>query len=325
MAYNKENYIRVRTEYQTKYMLAEEEAARRTEMLHRKSAELRAIDRELSKTGIKIAMAALGTGEEYKEQLSAVEKENMALQARRAEILTALGYPVDYTTPPYECKKCNDSGFVGTKMCECMRRELVLAAFESSGIGALLRTQDFDSFKTEYYPEGEARRLMERNLELLRAYAEEFSVQSDSLIFCGATGLGKTHLSTAVARRVIERGFDVYYTTALQMFADFEHARFGTDMGIEPTVSLDRYVSCELLILDDLGTEVTNQFTNSCLYMVLNERINKKLPTIISTNLSGKEIKARYTDRIASRILGDFKPFLFMGTDVRRLKLSEKA
>ena len=325
MAYNKQNYQRVREIYRTKYLLAEEEAARRTEELHRKSDDLRAIDRALSKTGVKIAMAALGTGEEYKEKLAEVEQENKALQARRAAILLELGYPADYTKPPYECHKCNDSGFVGTKMCECMRRDLVLAAFESSGIGALLRTQGFDSFKLDYYPAGEARELMGRNLALLREYADKFSVQSDSLIFCGATGLGKTHLSTAVARRVIERGFDVYYTTALQMFGDFEHARFGTNMGMESVVSLDRYTNCELLILDDLGTEVSNQFTNSCLYMVLNERINKGLPTIISTNLTGKEIKQRYTDRIASRILGDFKPLLFAGIDIRRLKLSEKA
>ena len=325
MAYNKQNYQRVREIYQTKYLLAEEEAARRTEELHRKSPELKALDRALSLTGVKIAMAALGTGDDYKEKLAEVEKENKALQARRAAILLELGYPADYTKPPYECSKCNDTGFVGTRMCECMRRDLVLAAFESSGIGALLRTQGFDTFKLEYYPAGEQRELMARNLALLREYAESFSVQSESLIFCGATGLGKTHLSTALARRVIERGFDVYYATALQMFGDYEHARFGTEMGLESVVSLDRYTNCELLILDDLGTEVSNQFTNSCLYLVLNERINKGLPTVISTNLSGKEIKARYNDRIASRILGDFKPLLFVGTDVRRLKLSEKA
>ena len=325
MAYNKQNYQRVREIYQTKYLLAEEEAARRTEELHRKSPELKALDRALSMTGVKIAMAALGTGAEYKEKLAEVEAENKHLQARRAAILLELGYPADYTKPAYECPKCHDTGFVDAKMCECMRRDLVLAAFESSGIGALLRTQGFDSFKLEYYPAGEQRDLMARNLSLLREYAEGFSAQSDSLIFCGATGLGKTHLSTALARRVIERGFDVYYTTALQMFGDFEHARFGTEMGMESVVSLDRYTNCELLILDDLGTEVSNQFTNSCLYLVLNERINKGLPTVISTNLSGKEIKARYNDRIASRILGDFKPLLFVGTDVRRLKLSEKA
>ena len=325
MAYNKQNYLRVREVYRTKYQLAEEEAARRTAELHAKSPALRALDRELAKTGVKIAMAAIGTGDDYKEKLAAGEKENMELQARRAAMLAELGYPADYTKPPYECHKCNDTGFAGTKMCECMRRDLILAAFESSGIGALLRTQSFDTFKLEYYPAGEERELMGRNLALLRDYAEHFTAQSNSLIFCGPTGLGKTHLSTALARRIIERGFDVYYTTALQMFADFEHARFGTDLGMESVVSLDRYTSCELLILDDLGTEVSNQFTNSCLYMVLNERINKGLPTVISTNLTGKEIKARYTDRIASRILGDFRPFLFVGTDIRRLKLNEKA
>ena len=172
MAYNKQNYLRVREIYRTKYQLAEEEAARRTAELHQRSPALRALDRELSKTGVKIAMAALGTGEEYKEKLAAVEKENMELQARRAAILAELGYPADYTKPPYECHKCNDSGFVGTKMCECMRRDLVLAAFESSGIGALLRTQSFDSFKLDYYAAGEERDLMGRNLALLREYAE---------------------------------------------------------------------------------------------------------------------------------------------------------
>lgn len=325
MAYNKQSYQRVRELYRTKYLLAEEEAARRTEELHRKSPALKALDRTLSLTGIKVAMAALGTGEEYKKKLAEVEKENKKLQARRAAILLELGYPADYTNPPYECDKCKDTGFVEAKMCECMRRELILAAFENSGIGALLRTQSFDTFQLDYYTVGEERDLMARNLALLRAYAEGFSAGSDSLILCGATGLGKTHLSTALARRLIERGFDVYYTTALQMFGDFEHARFGTEMGMESVVSLDRYTNCELLILDDLGTEVSNQFTNSCLYMVLNERINKGLPTVISTNLSGKEIKQRYNDRIASRILGDFKPLLFVGTDIRRQKLNQKA
>ena len=124
---------------------------------------------------------------------------------------------------------------------------------------------------------------------------------------------------------MIERGYDVYYATALQMFSDFERTRFGTGMDTDSTADISRYTDCDLLILDDLGTEVTNQFTNSCLYQVLNTRINLHRPTVISTNLTGKEIKARYTDRIASRILGDFKPMLFVGVDVRRLKLTEKA
>ncbi len=323
MGYNKENYRRIRTAYQTKYLKAYEQADRRMAELHQKSPAVAEIDRKLAAVGAKIAMAAIGTGESYREKLAEVERENLALQEERAVLLSAMGYPADYTLPPYECPLCQDSGFVGTKMCECMRRELILAAYESSGLGVLMRTQSFDNFDPSFY-DGEERAMMERNFGMLRDYAEGFSLNADNLILCGATGLGKTHLSTAVARRVIERGFDVYYASALQMFSDFEHTRFGTGMADAPVVDISRYSECDLLILDDLGTEVANQFTNSCLYLVLNNRINMRRPTIISTNLTGKEIKARYTDRIASRILGDFKPLLFVGTDVRRLKLGKR-
>ncbi len=323
MGYNKENYRRIRRTYQTKYLTAYEKADERMREVHAKSPEIAAIDRELSMTGAEIAMAAIGAGADYSKRLVAVQEKNQRLQASRAALMTALGYPVDYTLPPYECEKCKDTGFIETKMCECMHRELVLAAFESSGIGALLATQSFESFDLSYYSaENGDRSRMQYNFDLLKGYAERFDLQSKNLLFCGATGLGKTHLSTAVARLVIERGFDVYYTTAIGMLADFEHARFGRGedrAAADPT----RYVDCDLLILDDLGTEVSNQFTNSTIYMVLNERINLKRPTIINTNLSAREMKARYTDRIASRLLGEYVPVLFVGTDIRLRKIKK--
>ncbi len=317
MGYNKENYKRVREEYRTKYLRAYEEANRRMAEVHAKSPEIEAIDRELSLAGAEIALAVIGTGDAYREKLAAAEQKNLALQAKRAALLQALGYPADYTLPPYECPKCKDFGFVDTKMCECMRRELVLAAYESSGLGELMRTQSFETFDLSFYSAANGdRSRMQYNLDYLSRYAESFDLQAENLLFFGATGLGKTHLSTAIARRVIDRGYDVYYTGAIGMFSDFEHARFGSGTeraAAEPT----RYVDCDLLILDDLGTEVSNQFTNSCLYTVLNNRINMKRPTIINTNLSGKELKARYADRIASRILCEFKPFIFVGQDIR--------
>ena len=326
MGYNKTNYARIRGEYQTKYLKARAEADRRMAEIHEKCPAIADLDRRLSKTGAEIAMAALGTGEEYRARLAAVESKNLALQEKRAALLAELGYPADYTLPPYECAKCNDSGFVGIKMCDCMRRDLMLAAYESSGLGQLMKTQSFDSFDLSFYKaDTDQRRRMQENLELLKAYAENFSTASDNLILTGPTGLGKTHLSTSVARRVIERGFDVYYTGAIEMLAEFERARFGSgEERREAGEELSRYTECDLLILDDLGTETSNQFTTSCLYMVLNNRINLKRPTIISTNLTGADIKARYADRITSRIMGEFSPLAFVGDDVRYQKIRRK-
>lgn len=326
MGYNQANYARIRGEYQTKFLKARGEADRRMAEIHQKSPEIADIDRQLTKTGAEIAMAAIGTGESYLQKLEAVRERNQALQARRAQLLQEMGYPTDYTLPPYECTKCNDSGFVGIKMCDCMRRDLILAAYESSGLGQLMKTQSFESFDLSYYKDSDAHyRRMQENVAVMQSYAEHFTLQSDNLILTGPTGLGKTHLSTAAARRIIERGFDVYYTGAIEMMADFERARFSSgEERREAGADLSRYTDCDLLILDDLGTETVNQFTTSCLYMVINNRINLKKPTVISTNLTGSEIKARYAERITSRILGEFLPLTFAGTDIRRQKLSKK-
>ncbi len=323
MGYNKENYRRIRQAYQTKYLTAYEKADERMREVHAKSPEIAAIDRQLRMTGVEIAMAAIGAGPDYRTRLAAVQEKNQRLQAERAALMTALGYPVDYTLPPYECPKCKDTGFIETKMCSCMHRELVLAAFESSGLGALMQTQSFESFDLSFYSaETGDRSRMQHNFDFVRAYAEGFDLQARGLLFFGATGLGKTHLSTAVARRVIERGFDVYYTTTIGMISDFERARFGRSddrAAADPT----RYIDCDLLILDDLGTEVSNQFANSIIYMVLNERMNLKRPAIINTNLSARDIKSRYSDRIASRLLGEYHPILFVGNDVRLRKIKK--
>ena len=161
---------------------------------------------------------------------------------------------------------------------------------------------------------------MSRVYGRMRDFAENFTSENgENLALFGGTGLGKTHLSSAVAGRIIERGFDVVYTTAVDLVSDYENRRFGTGMNADGG-DVEKYSSCELLIIDDLGTEVVNQFTVSCIYNVINTRLNKRLSTILSTNLTQGEFRQKYWDRITSRVFGEYQPLLSTGVDIRRQK-----
>ncbi len=322
MGYNKENYIRIRREYADKNLRAKEAAQKRANELHEKFPELLKIDRVLSETGLNILAESMKGREGLEERIAKLRASNKELQEARAMYLQSIGYPADYTSVKYECKLCSDTGFVGTKLCSCMKRDLILAGYESSGIGRLIRTQSFDTFRLDYYNRTpEERRNMERVLTSCRTYSEQFSAESSTnLLFCGTTGLGKTHLSTSIAKVVIERGFDVVYDTAQNILSDFEYERFGRGYGDNSESRTDKYFECDLLIIDDLGTEMTNQFTLSCLYNIMNTRINHSKSMIISTNLTQGEIRDRYNDRITSRLFGEFLVLLFEGKDVRLQK-----
>lgn len=325
MAYNNSVYKKIYDEYKTKYLIARERAEARTAELHRALPRIALIDRELGSAGLQIFSAAL-SGNGYKERLAEVRAKNEALQRERAEILVANGYPADYSDVKYECSKCDDTGFVGDRMCSCMKEALVLAGIESSGFADLIREQSFDNFDLEYYRSNPNHyELMRHNIEFLKKYAESFDERSSgSILMMGGTGLGKTHLSSAVARRIIEKGKDVYYTGAIDLFSEFEAQKFRPSYLNDTNESIERYFECDLLIIDDLGTEMINQFSVSTLYNLINDRLSRKKPTIISTNLSKDEIQKKYTDRITSRMLGEYQLLFFMGTDVRAQKLLKK-
>ncbi len=180
----------------------------------------------------------------------------------------------------------------------------------------------FEAFSLDYYPPAALDR-MRHNLQMLKSFADTFGEgEPKSWLLFGATGLGKTHLSTAVAKTVLDRGYDVVYETAQNFFSDFEAERFHS-YGQDAPASTARYFSCDLLILDDLGTELTNQFTVSCLYNLINSRIISGRSTIINTNLPSAELRKRYDDRITSRLLGEYKPLVFRGKDIRSQKLTK--
>ncbi|NLZ37861.1 MAG: ATP-binding protein [Clostridiales bacterium] len=322
MGYNKENFIRIRREFEQKHLKAKQSASERLEELHSKIPELRDIDAALSETSSKIVRAIVGGGD-IEFELEKLRLENKQLQNSRAACLRYHGFSPDYTSVKYECAECDDTGFVGTKVCGCMKRELILAEYESSGIGQLMKSQSFDTFSLEYYRED--RRIyenMQNILTVCREYAEKFGTDTgENLLFIGPTGLGKTHLSTSIARRVIDRAFNVVYDTAQNIFADFEYDRFSRSSNETPGERVSKYFDSELLILDDLGTELTNQFTISCLYNLVNTRINTGRAMIINTNLDQSELNKRYSDRITSRLFGEFRPLMFRGRDVRQQKL----
>lgn len=326
MARENPAFARIREEYATKYLIAREEADLRRAEIHLAIPEVAEIDRALGRTGLSLMEASM-QGEDVQARIAAVRKTNEELRHVRAELLTSHGYPADYTEVRYECPLCNDSGFVDTRMCVCMKKKLVEAGFEASGMGNLLREQSFENFDLTYYQnDPAAHRRMEQILARMRLYTESFEAgKSGNLVLFGGTGLGKTHLSSAVARGVIERGCDVFYVSAVSMLSDFERERFGNSAGGETGVGTDRYFSCDLLIIDDLGTEVNNQFTTSVLYNLINTRLNKRQSTVINTNLTQDEFRKRYWDRITSRVLGEYTVLPFLGTDVRAQKLSRKA
>ena len=309
--YTRDNYAAAKAEIEARRASAISEAEERNRTLQMESTVIARIDNELSGTGLELFRVACMGGD-----LEAVRRKNEALIAERRVEMQRLGYPADYTDVHYTCKTCSDTGFVGTKMCGCLKELLITKNIKSSGMGKLIEKQSFDNFEIGIY-DGKDRERMEYNLEFSKNYVKNFARDGGNLLLIGTTGTGKTHLSSAIAKEIIHQGFGVIYDSTQNILSDFENDRFKSGYGPHDNVS-DKYLECDLLIIDDLGTEFINQFTASCLYNLINTRQNKGLATIISTNLSAKELAGKYEGRIYSRIVGsDYTVLFFSGKDRR--------
>lgn len=286
----------------------------RNEILRSESEEIAQIDLELSKTGMLIFKTACNGGD-----ITPIKERNRALQKRRREITVSLGYPEDYTEVKYTCEKCSDTGFIdGTRTCLCLKELIIKERIASSAMGRLIETQSFDNFDLSCYDYDEkVKEKMKANLASAKNYVKNFQKKPENLLLIGSTGTGKTHISTSIARELMHQGYDVIYDSTQNIISDFEADRFRSGWGREESKS-DKYLDCRLLIIDDLGTEFSNQFTLSAIYNLLNTRQNKGLATIISTNLSPDELARKYEDRIYSRIIGSgCKVLAFYGKDRR--------
>ena len=312
--YSYENYHKVKAALEERRNAARAAAEARNEELRMRSPEIRKIDEELSGTGLLIFKTACSGGD-----ITPIRKRNEELTRRRTEIIKSLGLPEDYTEVKYSCAKCSDTGYKpsGT-MCTCLREDLIKATIASSGIGNLIDKQSFDNFRLDYYKDSpEVYERMKNNLERAKDYVKRFADRRNQLLLIGKTGTGKTHITTAIAREIISLGYDVIYDSMQNIISDFEADKFHSGWG-EHESKAEKYLECDLLIIDDLGTEFINSFTVPCLYNLLNTRQNSGKATIISSNYSPEELRTKYDDRIYSRLVGRGSDVLvFEGKDRR--------
>lgn len=301
---------------------AKKEKQRRYNMLlaaaYEANPRLTEIDREHAAVGASLINAALSGG----KKLEDIKKHSTALSLEKKLLLDKAGVK----EPVPDCSVCGDTGYVGGKICGCVKRKAAEIMFSELSLEMPLESSRFDNFNLNYYKDedtksGNPRRRMTAILKVCTEYVINFDPKkSQNLLFMGSAGLGKTHLTLAVVSSLIEKGFVPIYGSAENLFAKIEKEKFtGENRG-----AYESMTNCDLLVIDDLGAEMATSFTKSALYNLVNTRLLSGRPTVINTNLSMKEIETRYTARISSRLIGSFDAYKFIGDDIRQQKAVER-
>ena len=323
MAYSAEVVKRARARLAQAKEDRESENRQHLAVAYARVPRIQEIDIQLRRTMAQAAQAAFLQGNDGRELLEKARLENLELQQERA-ILAMENFEEGYLDDSPICDKCGGSGYIGSNMCECLTE--LCRQEQKKEVSVLSGSREaFNQFRLDYYPDridpkygASPRTIMERNLEICRTYALTFAPSAGNLLFVGGTGLGKTFLSACIARAVADRGYSVVYESAGHLFGKLEQAKFSPSE--EARREAARFTDCDLLILDDLGTEMPGQFVTAAFYTLLNDRILAGKPMVISTNLNIDEAARRYSPQIASRLQGSFQGLTFVGEDIRILK-----
>lgn len=276
--------------------------------------QIREINEVLFNTGKElISLIANNKGTDISDKIEQLKQYNLGAQAMSRKILAEHGLPEDYLDIHYTCPVCCDTGYNGSRFCECFRAVCGKLAADQLNKSSQLRLSSFDSFSLSYYS-GENYTAMKNILEYTMQYAATFSPESKSILMFGQTGLGKTHLSLAIANKVLENGYSVIYDSTINVLRNIEKEHFSYEHSSE---MIDLVMNTDLLILDDMGTEYESQFYNATIYNIINTRLNCRKPSIISTNLDLSGIARRYDKRVVSRIISMYSCLEFKGDDVR--------
>lgn len=285
--------------------------------------EIGEINSQLAKAGMEI-LNAIKSNNNVNLKIEEMKKKNLQAQMLIKRLLVQNGYPEDYLDIRYTCEKCSDTGFADGERCICFKNLVAVLSARQMNSGSQIRLCSFDTFQLSYCrgrtaeETAEYREIMSQILQYCKKYAVNFSLSSTNILMFGKTGLGKTHLSLSIANEVLKSGFNVLYDSTINYLRKIEKEHFGRDS--KDVDTLEMLLSADLLILDDLGSEYDTPFYVSTMYNIINTRMNRGLPTIISTNLNHEEIQKKYDDRIVSRLFAAYECMEFVGVDVRLIK-----
>ena len=301
----------------------------RTKELYAAVPELSALDAEVSQTSVSSLASILEGGNASQAQAKAHDRLE-SLKAKRTDLIVKAGFPADYLQPPFDCPDCQDTGFIGSERCHCFKQAAINIVYKQSNLSSILEKENFDNFNLSYYSEDyfegqnteSARATAQKAFEQANNFVHNFKQNGGNLLLLGQTGCGKTFLSNCIAKALLDQGVSVVYFTAFELFDVFEKQTFKKDLDVSDIH--DHIFDCDLLIIDDLGTEFINSFTTSRLFQCLNERLLRDKSTIISTNLSLSNMRDRYTERITSRVFSQYSIIHLIGEDIRIKKVINK-
>ncbi len=326
MPYSAEVYSKANSVLAERKRRAEELANLKKTDIYAKFPEIRHLDSELSQNMARLSVLMLRGEQNLELAVEQMRAENERISAKRGAVLAANGLPSDYLEPKYTCKICGDVGRKEGILCSCYKEVCREQAQKELAASSGSASCSFENFDLSYYADNGAedgtnpRRRMNNYYNFCINYAKNFSGNDSSIVMMGKTGLGKTHLSLSMAKAVIEHGYGVVYLPAQKLVSNLEREHFSNS----GDRFLKKYTDCDLLIIDDLGAEFESSFGSSAIGNLINERLYENRPTIISTNLSSKELSERYSERTASRIFGEYRKLLFLGEDIRFLKNNRK-
>jgi DNA replication protein DnaC len=323
MSYSQDTYQQAEAVLRARRERAEALAQDALDRISESVPELETIQNKLARIGLEISKVFLYSTDK-KGDMDALMQQSLALQEEKKALLAEHGYSEDELSPQYTCPHCKDTGYIGQRRCKCHND--ILIDIERSKLCDIAPLDDctFESFDINYYPEeaqdnGVSPRLKADKIrQSCMKYATNFSRGAKSIMFMGGTGLGKTHLSLAIANVVLNKGFSVVYGTSQNILGDLQNENFGRTDNLR---YCERDVlRCDLLIIDDLGTEFRSQYTVAALQNIINTRLSAKLPTVISTNYTFDELEEKYDQRITSRITGEYTQLILVGNDIRYMK-----